>query len=161
MFVVMGTTRGDDLIGSTKNPLFASASREACEAKMAQITKERDDWLATHPVAPWEECAIYTRFDIVETAFSGELEKAIEILQTTVAIHRDTSYLWRHRAEKAEAKVAQLEAENVELRERWAAKAHELHTLKQERAEQATPEPRRASDMAIVAAIRRITRGGG
>jgi len=92
----------------------------------------------------------------------AELQEANRILKVTVAIHRDTSVLWRQRAEDAEAKIKQLEAENVELRERWAAKAHELHTLKQEIAgQQAPPEPRRASDMAIAAAIRRITRGGG
>jgi len=72
MFVVMGTSRGDDLFSPTSTPLFASTSREACEAKMAQITKKRDDWLATNPVAPWEECVINVRLKIVETVFSGE-----------------------------------------------------------------------------------------
>jgi len=83
-----------------------------------------------------------------------EAEKAIWILKTTVAIHRDTSYLWRQRAELAEAKVKVLEAENVQLRERWAAKAHELHTLKQEIAGQ-EPEPRRVADVAIGRIIQR------
>jgi len=66
MFVVMGTTRGDDLIPSTRKALFTSASATECQMKIEQLAKEQNDWLATHVPHYMQLCAIVIKFEIVE-----------------------------------------------------------------------------------------------
>ena len=69
MFVIMGYTRGDELIRSSAKPLFADSNRDVCEEKMADITKERDQWLSVNEVPFYAQCSVFSRFEIVETPF--------------------------------------------------------------------------------------------
>lgn len=69
MYVVMGHTRGDDLIVPAARALFAHHEHAECVKRMAEIQREHDEWLAANPKAInyMNACSIYARFEVVKT----------------------------------------------------------------------------------------------
>lgn len=84
----------------------------------------------------------------------GLVRKAEEekvALQAAADVHRDTAVAWRKRAEDAEA-------ENVEMRDRWSKKAHELHQARQRITELQTRVEYLESTLIVTAAELKLSR---
>jgi hypothetical protein len=66
MYVLMGYTRGDELISSSAHPMFAAPARDQVERELARVHKERERWFAINTVPPHVECSVFCRFEIIE-----------------------------------------------------------------------------------------------
>ncbi len=65
-FVLIGTTRGDELIHSRQVVIAASVHKDRLTALSEARAKERQAYLANHEVPWWSEEAIYEKEEIQE-----------------------------------------------------------------------------------------------
>jgi hypothetical protein len=88
MFVLVGVTKGDDLIHSQVVILGADESREVVEHHLQAAKREHDVWIAENPNAVpwWAQEAVYSRFEIVEApTLSTHKIKTGKVVETKAA----------------------------------------------------------------------------
>jgi len=66
VFVIVGITRGDELIGPEAKCLKASLARAEAEEEARKMTAFQDDWLSEHEVPCVAAGSIYSRFEVIE-----------------------------------------------------------------------------------------------
>ena len=65
-FVLISTTRGDELIRSEKKVVATSANREHLEKLKDERAKERTEWLSKNSLPWWVECSVISDEEIQE-----------------------------------------------------------------------------------------------
>ena len=66
MFVVVGTTRGDDLIPPETKTFAGGEDRDAAERERDRLTKERDDYLVKNQLPWWAKAGVIDKFEVKE-----------------------------------------------------------------------------------------------
>lgn len=67
-YILVGTTRGDDLIPSRKVIVAGSHDRALLEKIAVDRAAERKAWLETHQVPHFSEGAIYEKEEVIEAS---------------------------------------------------------------------------------------------
>ena len=65
-FVLISTTRGDELFPPKTIPVAVSDDRDFLDVFRDQRALEREKWLKDNPLPWWAECAVVDHEDIIE-----------------------------------------------------------------------------------------------
>ncbi|HEY2014646.1 MAG TPA: hypothetical protein VGH38_14145 [Bryobacteraceae bacterium] len=65
MFVLLGTTCGDDLRGP-ETQVLGAGDHEDLLAEARRLTDARDEWLAENTPLPSQAGSIYARFEVMQ-----------------------------------------------------------------------------------------------
>lgn len=69
-YVLVATSRGDDLFGATKTVVMVSLNKEKLEKLILTRAEERNEWLSKNVVPYGAECSITEKEEVVEVPFT-------------------------------------------------------------------------------------------